>query len=112
MACHQNASSMTAKSKEVSRDDQHNKSSSFGEGFLHSLAQVFQESYKSELPPAQVLKMEAEAKNILQQLGDTSGSVTRAINFEFTAYMVAPYRILKASDTSAPQIRQLLEDTL
>ncbi|KAJ3455628.1 hypothetical protein MRS44_017110 [Fusarium solani] len=106
------ASSMAAKSKEASGDDQHNKSYSFGKGFLHSLGQVYQETFKSELPPAQLRQMEAEALDIMQQLGDRTGSFSRAINFEFTAYMVAPYRILKASGTSVPQIRQLLEDAL
>lgn len=56
--------------------------------------------------------MEAEDRNILQQLGGTSDSVTRTTNFELTAYMVAPYIILKARNAPVPQIRHLLEDTL
>ncbi|KAH8680338.1 hypothetical protein BGZ61DRAFT_535408 [Ilyonectria robusta] len=56
--------------------------------------------------------MEAEAKNILQQLGDTSGWVTRATNFELTAYIVVPCRTPKDRDSPIPQIRQVLEATL
>ncbi|KAJ4313067.1 hypothetical protein N0V84_009600 [Fusarium piperis] len=56
--------------------------------------------------------MRAEATNIMKELGDTEGSVSRAINYEFMAYMVAPYRVLKASGTSLPYIRRLLEESL
>ncbi|KAM0417043.1 hypothetical protein ACHAPT_012948 [Fusarium lateritium] len=56
--------------------------------------------------------MEAEAIKIMKELGDTEGSVSRAINYEFTAYMVAPYRVLKANGASVSQIRHLLEESL
>ncbi|KAH6871537.1 L-2-amino-thiazoline-4-carboxylic acid hydrolase-domain-containing protein [Thelonectria olida] len=106
------SSTIAAKSKESFGEDLPDKEYSFSKGFLHFLGQVYQETHKQQLPPTQIQKIEAEAKSIMQQLGDTSGSRSHAINSEFTAYMVAPYRILKASGTSVPQIRQLLEDAL
>ncbi|KAH7137702.1 hypothetical protein EDB81DRAFT_948894 [Dactylonectria macrodidyma] len=106
-------SSMTAKSKEQPPGDHQNKEYSFGAGFLYSLGQVYQETYQQPLPPTQLHQIEAEAKAIMHQLGDTGGpSTPRAINVEFTAYMVSPYRVLKASGISVPQIRSLLEDAL
>ncbi|RMJ08330.1 hypothetical protein CDV36_012070 [Fusarium kuroshium] len=56
--------------------------------------------------------MEEEAIKIMKELGDTKSSISRTVNYEFMAYMVAPYRVLKASGTSLPQIRRLLEDSL
>lgn len=103
---------MAAKSKESFGEDLSDKEYSFSKGFLHFLGQVYQETHKQQLPPTQLQKIEAEAKSIMQQLGDTSGSRSRAINSEFTAYMVAPYGILKASGKSVSQIRHLLEEAL
>ncbi|KAH6981383.1 hypothetical protein EDB80DRAFT_737045 [Ilyonectria destructans] len=107
------SSSMTAKSKELPPDDYHNKEYSFGVGFLYSLGHVYQQTYQQPLPPTQLQQMEAEAKAIMHQFGDTGGSSTpRAINTEFTAYMVSPYRVLKANGRSVLQIRSLLEGAL
>ncbi|KAM5343120.1 hypothetical protein ACJ41O_014086 [Fusarium nematophilum] len=106
---------MTAESKEISSDNQPNKDHSFGAGFLHSLSQVYHQTHQRPLPATHLRQMEAEARSIMRQLGHTSDTnpfTPRAINTEFTAYMVSPYRILKASGATLPEIRSLLEDSL
>lgn len=103
---------MKAEPKEPRQDDQYSQKSSFGASFLQSLGQVYQDTNETQLSGNQLQEMKAEAINIMEELGDTKGSISRAINYEFMAYMVAPYRVLKASGTPLPQIRRLLEESL
>lgn len=103
---------MTAEPKELRQDDGYSRELSFGQSFLQSLGQAYQDINETQLSPNQLQQMEAEAVNVMKELGDTKGSTPRAMNHEFMAYMVAPYRVLKASGTSLPQIRHLLEESL
>ncbi|KAL2684675.1 hypothetical protein Neosp_005758 [[Neocosmospora] mangrovei] len=96
---------MKVEPKEPRQDDQYSQKSSFGEGFLQSLGQVYQDTNETQLLPNLLQDIEAEAIGIMKELGDTEGSISRAINYEFMAYMVAPYRVLKASGAPLPQIR-------
>ncbi|KAI8683562.1 hypothetical protein NCS57_00020700 [Fusarium keratoplasticum] len=108
----QQKTSVTVEPKELCQDDQYSKKFSFGESFLQALGQVYQDTNETQLSPNQLQEIETEAINIMKEVGDPGGSISRTINYEFMAYMVAPYRVLKANGTSLHQIRRLLEESL
>lgn len=99
-------------SQDSSVEDEHSKASTFGPNFLRSLGQVSSKLGSNQLTADHLLEMRNEANKIIQQLMRPIDSPSRTIHLEFTAYMVAPYRIMKTNGIPVPQIRQLLEDAL
>ncbi|OAQ65938.1 l-2-amino-thiazoline-4-carboxylic acid hydrolase domain-containing protein [Pochonia chlamydosporia 170] len=81
----------------------------FEEYFLDSVAAACDETAAFHLSPRQRDGMSKEARGLITQLSTASDPPGRVENIQFTAYMVAPYRILKQEGLPVSQIREILE---
>lgn len=103
---------LSSSNQAPSEDSINGKSFSFGPDFLASLAELSNSTGVGNLPEVEVRKITENAKAIQIHLSKPADPISRIINIEFMAYMVAGYRALKENGLPLDQIRLLLENAI